>query len=73
MAARAGDRTRRARATGLAVAALGAVPLLAALAMNERWQWTHFLPTWAWPWSTQLRILLGLRLLLAPARAATKG
>jgi len=65
MAAVAGKQTNHSRLAGWAIAALGALFLLAALAMNERWQWAHFLPTWAWPWSTQLKILLALRLLVA--------
>jgi hypothetical protein len=65
MAAMTGDRTRRWTLASLAPAALGLLLLAAALAMDRGWQWSHFLPTWAWPWSTQLNILLGLRIFVA--------
>lgn len=43
----------------------GTLFLVAALLMDASWQWHHFLPTWAFPWSVELRILLVLRLLVA--------
>jgi hypothetical protein len=43
----------------------GTLSLVAALRMDASWRWHHFLPTWAFPWSVELRILLVLRLLVA--------
>jgi hypothetical protein len=43
----------------------GTLFLMAALLMDASWQWHHFLPTWAFPWSIELRILSALRLLVA--------
>lgn len=62
---RDGERIRKATAVNVIAAVLGVAILLLALRMDGGWQWRHFLPTWAWPWSTQERILLGLRLVVA--------
>src|SRR6187399_897826 len=71
MEAMTGQRGNRgATAANIATALLGVLLLVAALRMDAGWQWAHFLPTWAWPWSTQLKILLGLRLLVAAAALA---
>src|SRR5689334_16216155 len=59
------DGSRSAAVANLVVGLLGLLCFAAALRMDAVWQWAHFLPTWAWPWSTQLRMLLGLRLLVA--------
>ncbi|HEY6816093.1 MAG TPA: hypothetical protein VI168_11180, partial [Croceibacterium sp.] len=56
--------SRNATAVNAVTAVLGLAVLVIAVRMDAAWQWAHFLPTWAWPWSTQLRILLGLRLLV---------
>jgi hypothetical protein len=52
-------------AANVAAILFGTLFLAAALGMDATWQWNHFLPTWAWPWSLQQRILLGLRLIVA--------
>jgi hypothetical protein len=63
MAAKNGNRN--VAAANAAVVLFGTLFLAAALGMGASWQWHHFLPTWAWPWSVQQRILLGLRLAVA--------
>jgi hypothetical protein len=65
-----GRRTRAAFAANVAGTLLGLLILACALGMGTAWQWRHFLPTWAWPWSTQVRMLLVVRLLIAGAGLA---
>jgi hypothetical protein len=66
----ANGSNRNVALVNIATVLFGALFLLAALAMDDSWQWHHFLPTWAWPWSVQERILLGLRLLVAAVGVA---
>jgi hypothetical protein len=44
--------------------AAGLALILLAGAAGRGWTEWHFLPAWAWPWETQLRILLVLRIVV---------
>jgi hypothetical protein len=66
----AGRVRRTALAANLAMLALGLLPLLLALRMDQDWARRHFLPAWAYGWPVQLRILLVLRLAVAAAGLA---
>ena len=63
----AARRRRRAMAAQALAGALGLALLVFALGMDAAWAERHFLPAWAWGWTVQLRILLGLRLAVAAA------
>lgn len=56
-----------ANAVQAVLGAAGAGLLYLAWRMDGGWADRHFLPAWAYPWETQLRILLGLRLAVATA------
>src|SRR5438067_6497072 len=70
MPSNGGDRRSAVLAVQLLLGALGLAILYAAAAMSEGWAGRHFLPAWAYPWETQLRILFWLRVLVAAAGAA---
>lgn len=53
------------RLANLGLGALGLLLLGLAWRMGPQWGERHFLPVWTWPWATQMRILLALRLLVA--------
>jgi hypothetical protein len=65
-----GDARRAASGTQLLAAAAGLLVLYAAWRMDQGWADRHFLPAWAYPWETQLRILFWLRIVLAAVGAA---
>src|SRR3954451_1212401 len=65
-----GDARRAAAGTQLLAATAGLVILYAAWRMDQGWADRHFLPAWAYPWETQLKILLGLRIVVAGAGLA---
>src|SRR4051794_33745290 len=62
----AGERLH-ANAVNAALAVAGAAILFFAWRMDVAWAERHFLPAWAYPWETQLRILFWLRLAAAAA------
>ena len=57
----------QANAVNSALAVAGAAILFLAWRMDGGWTERHFLPAWAYPWETQLRILFWLRLAVAAA------
>jgi lysophospholipase L1-like esterase len=59
------DGTAAANAANLAGWLVGGALLLLALRMGEGWAQRHFLPSWAYGWDVQMRILLVLRLIVA--------
>jgi len=66
----AGKRPRSGGGTAAAHALLGALGLallFVAWRMDGGWAERHCLPSWAYPWETQLRILLGIRIAIALA------
>ncbi|HEY0313595.1 MAG TPA: hypothetical protein VGC56_14015 [Allosphingosinicella sp.] len=62
----AGERLH-ADAVNAALAVAGGAILFLAWRMDGGWAERHFLPAWAYPWETQLRILFWLRLAVAAA------
>jgi lysophospholipase L1-like esterase len=60
-----GEARPRAAGVQLLCAAVGLALLFAAWSMNGGWAERHFLPAWAYPWETQLKVLLGLRIVVA--------
>lgn len=60
-------RRKLAATAGLVIGLGGAALLCAAWWMDVAWAEQHLLPVWSFPWDTQLRILLPLRLAIAGA------
>lgn len=65
-----GDARRAAAGAQLVAAAAGLLVVYAAWRMDQGWVDRHFLPAWAYPWETQLRILFWLRIVVAGVGAA---
>ncbi|MBV9931477.1 MAG: hypothetical protein JO013_11105 [Alphaproteobacteria bacterium] len=70
MPSKGGDAARAGTSVQLVAAAAGIALLYAAWCMDRGWAERHFLPAWAYPWETQLRILLALRIAVALAGLA---
>jgi hypothetical protein len=67
MPSNGGHARRAGRPVQILTAAAGFAILYGAWCMDRGWADRHFLPAWAYPWETQLGILLALRIALVGA------